>query len=266
MSHVSLIAADKPLPLCDHREYREKTSGKYTIGIAAGFSVEKHEYYRDAVEELGFEMKPYRYAFDLDNCETDLAHLLAYLRENLSAGEEVELWSLWVGNGPGRLRRYRGTIDEFDMDTLGMLLENEKLLEEGQTCLTVVCDNTEPAGGNKREYQIDWPKSSEELGRLVEERQLFDRAKESLVNYLESCSVEDPARFAEDMRADLETVLQTYHFRHKMVSLHKNYYYDPPEDYLSVTIDIDDNGGDWCCTYRVFFDFDLNVIDDMLGS
>ena len=138
MSHVSLIAADKPLPPCDFREYREKTSGKYTICFEAGFYVEEHNYYRDAAEELGFEMKPYQYAFDLENCETDLQHLTDYLRENFSAGEEVELWSLWVGDGSGRLRRYRGTLDEFDMETLGMLFENEKLLEEGQTCLTVM--------------------------------------------------------------------------------------------------------------------------------
>ena len=140
MSHVSLIAADKPLPLCDFREYREKTSGKYTIGFAAGFYVEEHLYYRDAVEELGFEMKPYRYAFDLQNCEADLRHLTDYLWENLSAGEEVELWSLWVGDGSGRLRRYRGTLDEFDMNTLGMLFEHGKvgvLDEDVQTCLTV---------------------------------------------------------------------------------------------------------------------------------
>ena len=138
MSHISLIAADKPLPPCDFREYREKTRGRYTIGFDMGFHVEEHTYYRDAVEELGFEMKPYRYEFDLENCETDLQHLTDYLRKNLSAGEEAELWSLWVGNGPGRLRRYRGTVDEFDMDALGMLFENEKLLEEGQTCLTVM--------------------------------------------------------------------------------------------------------------------------------
>jgi len=125
MSHVSLIAADKPLPLCDH-------------GEAAGFYVEEHIYYRDAVEELGFEMKPYCYALGLENCEADLQYLVDYLRKNLSAGEEAELWSLWVGDGQGRLRRYRGKLDEFDMETLGMLFENEKLLEEGQTCLTVM--------------------------------------------------------------------------------------------------------------------------------
>ena len=138
MSHVSLLAADKALPLCDFQEYRERTDGRDAIGMAAGFHVEEHTYYRDAVEELGFVMKPYQYAFDLENCEADLNRLTGYLRENFSAGEEVELWSIWVGNGPGRLRRYRGPLDEFDRDTLSQLFDNEKLLEEGQTCLTVV--------------------------------------------------------------------------------------------------------------------------------
>ena len=69
-----------------------------------------------------------------------MRHLTDYLWENLSAGEEVELWSLWVGDGSGRLRRYRGTLDEFDMDTLGMLFEHGEvgvLDEDVQTCLTV---------------------------------------------------------------------------------------------------------------------------------
>ena len=129
MSHVCLIAADKELPLRDKQEYRESTvtvpnNERFTIGCARGFAVMEHRYYRDAVDDLGLAIRPFQYALDFECCEADLNHLLAYLRENFSPGEEVELWSLWVGSGGGeRPVRYRGRLPEFDLDTLGMLTE-----------------------------------------------------------------------------------------------------------------------------------------------
>ena len=131
MSRVYLIAADKELPLCDKREYRESTvavpnNEHVTIGFTCGFAVTEHSYYRDAVDGLGFEIKPFQYELTLEQCETDLNHLLTYLRENFSPGEEVELWSLWVGSGHGeRPVRHRGRLSEFDLDTLGMLTETQ---------------------------------------------------------------------------------------------------------------------------------------------
>ena len=153
MSHVSLIAADKELPLCDKREYRESTvtapnNEHFTIGFTRGFAVTEHSYYRDAVDGLGLEIKPFRYALDFECCEADLNQLLIYLKENFSPGEEAELWSLWVGSGGGeRPVRYRGGLPEFDLDTLGMLTETQyepDLTGEypdgliSQICLTVV--------------------------------------------------------------------------------------------------------------------------------
>ncbi len=130
MSHVNLIAAGKELPLCDRQEFRENTAtvnGKsFTIGCICGFFVAPHEYYQYAVDELGVEMKPFRYEMDFQVCQTDLDHLLAYLRDNFTPGEEVELWSLWVGSGAGSTRHYRGKLSEFDLDTLGMLYELER--------------------------------------------------------------------------------------------------------------------------------------------
>ena len=131
MSCVHLIAADKELPLCDRQEFRESTvtvpgDEPVTIGFTCGFIVTPHEYYRYAVDNLDIEMKPFQYEMDFQVCQTDLDHLLAYLRENFSPGEEVELWSLWVGSGAGGTRRYRGTLSEFDLDTLGMLYEMQR--------------------------------------------------------------------------------------------------------------------------------------------
>ena len=153
MSQVYLIAADKELPLCDRQEYRESTvtlpnSRPITVGLESGFRVGEHSYYRDAVDSLGLEIKPFRYALDFECCEADLNQLLTYLKENFSPGEEVELWSLWVGDGHGeRPIHYRGRLSEFDLDTLGMLTETQyepDLTGEypdgliSQICLTVV--------------------------------------------------------------------------------------------------------------------------------
>lgn len=131
MSHVHLIAADKELPLCDRQEFRKNTvtvpgGEPVTIGFTCGFMVAPHEYYRYAVDELCIETKPFQYELSFDACQTDLDRLLAYLRENFSPGEEVELWSLWVGGGAGGTRRYRGKLSEFDLDTLGMLYELQR--------------------------------------------------------------------------------------------------------------------------------------------
>lgn len=123
MSHVHLIAADKELPPCDKQEFREHSSSGFALGFTSGFIVMPHEYYRAAVDGLDLAMKPFQYELNFDPCQTDLDHLLAYLRENFAPGEEVELWSLWVGDGGGRVRHYRGRLSEFDLDTLGMLYE-----------------------------------------------------------------------------------------------------------------------------------------------
>ena len=131
MSHVNLIAADKELPLCDRQEFRENTvivpgGEPATVGFTCGFMVDPHEYYRYAVDELDIEMRPFQYEMDFQVCQTDLNCLLAYLRENFAPGEEVELWSLWVGGGAGGTRHYRGKLSEFDLDTLGMLYELQR--------------------------------------------------------------------------------------------------------------------------------------------
>ncbi len=139
MSRVTLIAADKELPLYD----RESAAG-----LPCGFQIAEHRYYRDAVDALGFAMKPFQFELSLERCRADLDRLLDYLRANFAPGETVELWSLWVGDGGGtRPRRYRGKLSEFDLDTLGMLTEIQYEPDltgefpEGlfsQVCITIV--------------------------------------------------------------------------------------------------------------------------------
>ena len=122
MSRVLLIAADKPLPLCDKQTERTRTvtlSGKaFTITAMGGFSVSEHSYYRSCVDELGYPMKPYQYELSVETQNEDLADFKAYLEEQLTPGEEIELWNLWVGDEPVPLTRLIGKWEDFDLDTL----------------------------------------------------------------------------------------------------------------------------------------------------
>ena len=136
MSCVVLLAADHPLPLHEAQTRRTRTvrSGRDAIAVEEdGFSVQTHEYYRRAVDELGMAMKPCQYELDLRATEEDAALLRNYLRENCLPGETVELWQLWVGTDPEGLLRLSGGLEELDRDTLEQL-EARPL---GQTCLSI---------------------------------------------------------------------------------------------------------------------------------
>ena len=130
MSRVILLCADHPLPL-----YAAQTRRVYFHrGVRyeeEGFSVQPHVYYRPAVDNLELSMKPHRYELDLRATEQDAALLRDYLRQSCIPGEQVELWNLWVGDGPARPRRFSGALGDVELDTLKQLEENF------QTCLTI---------------------------------------------------------------------------------------------------------------------------------
>ena len=134
MSQVILLAADHPLPLSPSRDRRLRTvshpGGTLTVE-EDGFSVAPNEYYQAAVEDLALTMKPCRYELDLRDTPHDLQHLRAYLTAHCTPGEQVELWNLWVGSEPPRVRRFSGRLTDFDRDTL------QQLLERSQTCMTI---------------------------------------------------------------------------------------------------------------------------------
>ena len=136
MSRVMLIAADRPLPLRDCQEERttvvtlpnhpdlgEMAGREMSVTAVRGFLVSEHAYYRPAVEDLGLSMKPHQRQFEAENNPEDLDCLLTYLRENCLPGEEVELWNLWVGwDREEKVPRYRGSLADFDLETLAQFL------------------------------------------------------------------------------------------------------------------------------------------------
>ena len=130
MSHVILLCADRPLPLYDSHARRVRAEGSVTVE-RDGFSVQAHAYYRQAVEELDFPMKPCRYELDLEPTDQDAGLLKQYLEQQLRPGEIVELWSVWVPRYPeDGLSRYRGRLDGLDREALATL-------EGWNVCMTV---------------------------------------------------------------------------------------------------------------------------------
>ena len=110
MSRVYVLAADKPL------------TGMETLS-----------YYRQAVEELGYPMKSFRYGLSLDEGERDLAHLRACLEENFSQGESLELWIVWLSGDINKKcpPRFRGRLADLDMEAL------EQFLSAKELCFTI---------------------------------------------------------------------------------------------------------------------------------
>ena len=105
MSRVYVLAADKPLT-----------------------GLEELNYYRQAVEELGYPMKPFRYEFSMENKENDLEHLRACLEANFSRGDTLELWSVWVGDVNKKCPpRFRGRLADFDLEALKQFLSAEEI-------------------------------------------------------------------------------------------------------------------------------------------
>lgn len=121
MSRVILLAADHPMPLYDPDLRRISVSNGFTVEVP-GFSVQDHEYYRDAVDSLGLEIKPFRYELNLEAASEDAVQLRTYLETNGTPGEQVELWNLWVGDDrETHVPHFRGRLSHLDADTLEQL-------------------------------------------------------------------------------------------------------------------------------------------------
>lgn len=109
---------------------------------------------------------------------------------------------------------------------------------------------------------IEWPKCPEEIDRLVQEMDLFSLAKEHMLLYMREWYHEYPDEFTEELWSDPDTVVNTYRFHLKAVSLCRNYFFDPPQNVLEVTIEILDADGDYCKTYTCLLDFQLEYLDE----
>ncbi|WP_418703428.1 hypothetical protein [Anaerotignum faecicola] len=108
------------------------------------------------------------------------------------------------------------------------------------------------------------PIDSKYFEEYIQRNALFERAQTCLAAYLKDWYEDSPDSFVSDMRVPFQKVMETYDFQNKVVAINKNFFYEPPQDYLSVCISILDDEGSYVCQYLVFFDFSFGVIDDKL--
>jgi hypothetical protein len=106
------------------------------------------------------------------------------------------------------------------------------------------------------------PVDSERFSEFIDKSAIFEVTKQLMKEYLTNWFAADTETFAENMRADLVTVLERYHFHSEFVSITKNFNFDPPMDTVSCTIRISDEEDDCCVRYTAVFDDQLNVMDD----
>lgn len=105
---------------------------------------------------------------------------------------------------------------------------------------------------------IDWSK----INFFIDSNDLFNRTAHSMENYLRAYSEDDEKNFLEDFRANLDSVLNTYRFEKAGISFSRDFLREL--DYVSVWIRIYDAEDDYVGEYNLFFDENLNVIDDTL--
>jgi hypothetical protein len=103
-----------------------------------------------------------------------------------------------------------------------------------------------------------------EFDRYVQENKIFEIGEKYFVECLSKWYEEDPDEFIENMWAPLDKVMKEYKFSWKRVSVNKNFCFDPPKDYLSVSIYLYDEENSYNSSYTVFLDFSFNFIDEKL--
>ena len=88
------------------------------------FSIQPHQYYRDAVEALGLEMKLWQYELNVEAAEAEAEQLRAYLKRSCRPGETIELWNLWVGDDrEEKIARFQGRLGDLDREALEQLCD-----------------------------------------------------------------------------------------------------------------------------------------------
>ena len=102
------------------------------------------------------------------------------------------------------------------------------------------------------------------FGKFIEESDIFRLTRDAMECCLRNWYHDERAQFVHDMRADLKTVMEPYHFYNRMVSFNKNFEFDMPLDTITCMITINDEEDDDCASYLATFDYDLDIIDDSL--
>ena len=109
------------------------------------------------------------------------------------------------------------------------------------------------------------PMDRSAFSKFIEESDIFRSTRDAMERCLKNWYDDEREQFIHDMRADLKTVMETYHFYNRMVSFNKNFEFDPPLDTITCMITINDDEDDYRMNYRAIFDYDMNIIDDVIS-
>ncbi len=116
--------------------------------------------------------------------------------------------------------------------------------------------------GKSEDSNLVSPVDPDTFSDFIAHSNLFTNTKKSLILYLENWFADNPTEFIENMSAELDTVLNQYHFHKQRISLDKNYNYDPPLDTITCVIRVTDEVDDIVVSYRTVFDRNIKIIDD----
>lgn len=92
----------------------------------------------------------------------------------------------------------------------------------------------------------------------LETYKIFEKTMQFMMECLGNWYGDAPEQFQGDMRADHQTVVDTYQFHRKFAVIKQNYMFEPLQRYISASMDILDGEGDHVAIYTAFFDFDGN--------
>lgn len=98
----------------------------------------------------------------------------------------------------------------------------------------------------------------------LEKYGIFVKTKRFMMKHLKYWYDDEPEHFQDFMRADYQTVAETYQFKRKIAAFEKNYMYDTPLLCIAFSMDINDDEGDYVAIYTAIFDLDGNYIDDLM--
>lgn len=112
---------------------------------------------------------------------------------------------------------------------------------------------------------MDYPIDRIAFSKFIRHSNIFELTRVAMAQCLESWYNDEREQFLDDMRADFDTVMEKYHFYDRMVSFSKNFEFEPPLDTITCIIAINDDEDSHCASYRAIFDYDMNIIDDVLS-
>lgn len=110
-----------------------------------------------------------------------------------------------------------------------------------------------------------YPLDRESFSHYIKETQVAEKTLSHMKVYLTNWYKDFPEDFRRVLQADLDEVLQNYHFPLQSVALVKNFNFDPPfQDYLHCFLDIESPDGYHHGRYQCIYNPQLEAVDDKI--